>query len=70
MAVICLIILLLLCIMVLPRDYRDWAGEKLDSRAIVDIVNLIGTCVVAGNVRRSATLALAYRDWETKILLT
>jgi len=34
------------------------AGEKLDSRAIVDIVNLIGTCVVSGNVRRSATLAL------------
>lgn len=34
------------------------AGETLDSRAIVDIVNLIGTCVVAGNVRRSATLAL------------
>ena len=33
-------------------------GEKLDSRAIVDIVNLIGTCVVSGNVRRSATLAL------------
>jgi hypothetical protein len=36
----------------------DRAGETLDSRAIVDIVNLIGTCVVAGNVRRSATLAL------------
>jgi len=34
------------------------AGEMLDSRAIVDIVNLIGTCVVSGNVRRSATLAL------------
>jgi adenosylcobalamin-dependent ribonucleoside-triphosphate reductase len=34
------------------------AGETLDSRAIVDIINLIGTCVVAGNVRRSATLAL------------
>ena len=34
------------------------AGETLDSRAIVDIVNLIGTCVVSGNVRRSATLAL------------
>ena len=33
-------------------------GQKIDSRAIVDIVNLIGTCVVAGNVRRSATLAL------------
>jgi adenosylcobalamin-dependent ribonucleoside-triphosphate reductase len=36
----------------------DRAGETLDSRAIVDIVNLIGTCVVSGNVRRSATLAL------------
>ena len=34
------------------------SGEMLDSRAIVDIINLIGTCVVAGNVRRSATLAL------------
>ena len=34
------------------------AGEMLDSRAIVDLVNLIGTCVVSGNVRRSATLAL------------
>lgn len=33
-------------------------GQTLDSRAIVDIINLIGTCVVAGNVRRSATLAL------------
>ena len=40
-------------------------GEKLDSRAIVDIVNLIGTCVVAGNVRRSATLALGEPDDET-----
>jgi adenosylcobalamin-dependent ribonucleoside-triphosphate reductase len=38
------------------------AGETLDSRAIVDIVNLIGTCVVAGNVRRSATLALGGAD--------
>jgi adenosylcobalamin-dependent ribonucleoside-triphosphate reductase len=34
------------------------ASEPFDSRAIVDIVNLIGTCVVSGNVRRSATLAL------------
>jgi hypothetical protein len=34
------------------------AGELVDSRAIVDIINLIGTCVVSGNVRRSATLAL------------
>jgi len=38
------------------------AGENLDSRAIVDIINLIGTCVVSGNVRRSATLALGKPD--------
>jgi ribonucleoside-triphosphate reductase (thioredoxin) len=40
------------------------AGEALDSRAIVDIVNLIGTCVVSGNVRRSATLALGTPEDE------
>lgn len=40
------------------------AGEKIDSRAITDIINLIGTCVVAGNVRRSATLALGQPDDE------
>jgi adenosylcobalamin-dependent ribonucleoside-triphosphate reductase len=40
------------------------AGENLDSRAIVDIVNLIGTCVVSGNVRRSATLALGTPEDE------
>ena len=39
-------------------------GEKLDSRAIVDIINLIGTCVVSGNVRRSATLALGTPEDE------
>ena len=39
-------------------------GDKLDSRAIVDIVNLIGTCVVAGNVRRSATLAMGAPEDE------
>lgn len=37
-------------------------GETFDSRAITDIINLIGTCVVAGNVRRSATLALGTPD--------
>ena len=40
------------------------AGEQLDSRAIVDIINLIGTCVVSGNVRRSATLALGTPEDE------
>ena len=38
------------------------AGEVFDSRAIVDMVNLIGTCVVAGNVRRSATIALGEQN--------
>jgi ribonucleoside-triphosphate reductase (thioredoxin) len=36
----------------------DREGEKLTSTDIVDICNLIGKCVVAGNVRRSALLAL------------
>ena len=40
------------------------AGEVFDSRAIVDLVNLIGTCVVSGNVRRSATLALGAPEDE------
>lgn len=44
-------------------------GEALDARAIVDIINLIGTCVVAGNVRRSATLALGEGDDEDFINL-
>lgn len=38
------------------------SGETFDTRAIVDTVNLIGTCVVAGNVRRSATIALGEQD--------
>ena len=45
------------------------AGETLDSRAIVDIINLVGTCVVSGNVRRSATLALGAPGDETFINL-
>ena len=42
----------------IDRVIGQRAEETLDSRAIVDLVNLIGTCVVSGNVRRSATLAL------------
>ena len=33
-------------------------GKELNSVDIVDIMNLIGRCVVAGNVRRSAEIAL------------
>ena len=32
-------------------------GSTLDSRSIVDLFNLIGKCVVSGNVRRSAEIA-------------
>lgn len=51
-------------------DIFEWRiGETLDSRLIVDIVNLIGTCVVAGNVRRSATIALGNQDDDNFIEL-
>ncbi len=33
------------------------SGCSMDSRTIVDLCNLIGKCVVAGNVRRSAEIA-------------
>jgi hypothetical protein len=37
-------------------------GQKVDSILITDIANLIGVCVVSGNVRRSAELALGQPD--------
>ena len=37
-------------------------GEKLTSVDIVDIMNMIGVCVVAGNVRRSAEISIG--DWN------
>jgi adenosylcobalamin-dependent ribonucleoside-triphosphate reductase len=37
-------------------------GEDITSTDIVDIENLIGRCVVAGNVRRSAALAMGSFD--------
>lgn len=44
-------------------DGRD--GEKLTRVDIADIGNLIGVCVVSGNVRRSAELLLGRLDDET-----
>ncbi len=38
------------------------AGEKVNTTDIVDIMNMIGKCVVAGNVRRSAEIALGDAD--------
>lgn len=37
-------------------------GKKIDSVCIVDIMNFVGRCAVAGNVRRSAELALGSPD--------
>lgn len=54
------------------------AGEKLTRRDIADIGNLIGVCVVSGNVRRSAELLIGsiedeeflnlknYGEWDAK----
>ena len=39
-------------------------GKKLTSTNIVDIFNLIGKCVVAGNIRRSAEIAFGEVDDE------
>lgn len=38
--------------------YDSYAGRKADSRLIVDTMNIIGRCVVAGGIRRSAQIAL------------
>jgi len=42
----------------LTELFTDKVGEAITSVDIVDVENLIGRCVVAGNVRRSAALAL------------
>lgn len=42
--------------------FEGRAGEYLTRMDILDIMNLLGVCVVAGNVRRSAELALGEAD--------
>lgn len=45
--------------------YTPTIGELISSVTIVDTENLIGKCVVAGNVRRSAALAMGSpTDWN------
>lgn len=48
----------------LQRLLRDRAGEFLSSTDIVDIMNMIGKCVIAANVRSSAEIALGDADDE------
>ena len=42
--------------------HEEYIGRKVDSTLIVDTQNMIGRCVVAGNVRRSAALALGLHN--------
>lgn len=44
-------------------DYCDGKSDKI--RCVADIFNAIGACVVAGNVRRSAEIALGSVDDQT-----
>lgn len=44
------------------RIFDGRAGEKITSTDIADLQNLIGKCVVSGNVRRSAEIALGNLD--------
>ena len=46
----------------LRKILKSRIGDCLTSEDIVDIMNLIGKCVVAGNVRRSAEIALGPHD--------
>ena len=44
------------------RIFKGRAGEKLTRKDIADLGNLIGVCVVSGNVRRSAELLMGRLD--------
>lgn len=48
----------------LRKIFKGRAGEKLTVLDIADIGNLIGVCVVSGNVRRSAELLMGKADDE------
>ena len=37
--------------------HEEYVGEEVDARLIVDTMNLVGKCVVAGGIRRSAQVA-------------
>ena len=46
----------------LTAHYTERIGEPITSVDIVDTENLIGRCVVSGNVRRSAALAMGHHN--------
>lgn len=46
----------------LPEILQGYVGKQLDAAGIVDIFNVIGKCVVSGNVRRSAEILFGEAD--------
>lgn len=50
-------------------SHTEWEMNNFSTRVIADIMNLAGVCVIAGNVRRSAEIALGYQDDEDFINL-
>lgn len=46
----------------MEQVFNGRAGEKLTRRDIADVGNMIGVCVVSGNVRRSAELLMGRLD--------
>lgn len=46
----------------LRRILDNRVGDKISSQDIVDMMNLIGTCVISGNVRRTAEIAFGEVD--------
>lgn len=46
----------------LRKNFSNRSGQKLSTTDIADIGNLIGVCVVSGNVRRSAELLIGSLD--------
>mmetsp|Transcript_21294 Transcript_21294/g.36463 ORF Transcript_21294/g.36463 Transcript_21294/m.36463 type:complete len:694 (+) Transcript_21294:142-2223(+) len=61
------------CLKDLHKDVRDVlsknTGKPITVTSIVDIMNLIGRCVVAGNLRRTAEIAFGNADDEEYINL-
>lgn len=47
---------------ILSALFEKRIGKDIQSRDIVDIMNIIGKCVVSGNIRRVAEIALGEAD--------
>ena len=58
---------------ILDELFGEKIGQTFDTELLVDVANLVGKCVVSGNVRRSALIAIGphddkifadLKDWE------